>query len=130
MLYWGEREKQESYHACNTSRWKTENEGVNDTELDETSVLRKPKPAKFLRYFPLVPRLKRIYMSPKTAKDMRWHDEVRTKDGKLRHPVDDQAWKAFDDKYSGFASDRRNVRLALTSDGLNPFRIMSTTYST
>ena len=60
---------------------------------------------------------------------MRWHDEVRTKDGKLRHPVDDQAWKAFDDKYSGFASDRRNVRLALTSDGLNPFRTMSTTYS-
>lgn len=69
-------------------------------------------------------------MSSKTTKDMRWHDEVRTKDGKLRHPVDGQAWKAFGDKYSGFASDPRNVRLGLASDGFNLFRIMSTIYST
>jgi len=63
MLYWGEREKQESCHVCDASRWKVENEGDNGIELDEKSVSHKPKPAKVLHYFPLIPRLKKIYMS-------------------------------------------------------------------
>jgi len=61
---------------------------------------------------------------------MRWHDEVRTKDGKLRHPTDGQAWKAFDEKYSSLASNPRNVRIGLAGNGFNPFHTMSTTYST
>ncbi|GKC42991.1 transposon, En/Spm-like protein [Tanacetum coccineum] len=35
-------------------------------------------------------------MSEKTAKDIRWHNMGLTKDGKLRHPADGLAWKAFD----------------------------------
>ncbi|XP_074301486.1 uncharacterized protein LOC141632881 [Silene latifolia] len=83
-----------------------------------------------MRYFPLIPRLERIYASSKTAEDMRWHHKERVKDGKLRHPVDALAWEQFDSRYPLFASDPRSVRLALASDGFNPYRLMNTTYST
>ena len=69
-------------------------------------------------------------MSSKTASDMKWHAEKRTNDGVLRHPVDALAWKAFDSQYPDFASNSRNVRLGLASDGFNPFGNMSTNYST
>jgi hypothetical protein len=34
-----------------------------------------------LRHFPLIPRLQRLFMCSKTAKEMRWHEEERSKDG-------------------------------------------------
>ncbi|GKE29179.1 hypothetical protein Tco_1444563 [Tanacetum coccineum] len=73
--------------------------------------------------------LKRLYMSEKTAKDMRWHNMGRTMDGKLRHPADGLAWKGFDARYLKFAFDPYSVRLGLASDGFNPFCTMSTSYS-
>ncbi|KAL4289583.1 hypothetical protein GQ457_14G021380 [Hibiscus cannabinus] len=66
----------------------------------------------------------------KTAESMRWHHDGRTDDGLLRHPADSLAWKSFDQKFPRFAGDPRNVRLGLASDGFNPFKIMSTSYST
>jgi len=48
----------------------------------------------------------------------------------LRHPADAKAWKEFHKQYPNFASDPRNVRLGLASNGFNPFCVMSTTYST
>ncbi|KAL3639371.1 THO complex subunit 7 [Castilleja foliolosa] len=47
----------------------------------------------------------------------------------MRHPADSTAWKEFDKEYPGFAADPRNVRLALVTDGFNPFGNMSTSYS-
>ena len=61
---------------------------------------------------------------------MRWHDEDRTKDGKLRHLVDTEAWKDFDKRNPDFEKDSRNVRLDLASDGFNPFRNLSSKHST
>ena len=124
MLYWGDRVGQQSCHVCKASRYKS------DEVIGSSKSRKSNKPAKVLRYFPLIPRLKRLYMSEKTAKDMRWHDIGRTKDGKLRHPADGLAWSAFNDRYSEFASDPRSVRLGLASDGFNPFRTMSTSHST
>ncbi|KAG8498931.1 hypothetical protein CXB51_005367 [Gossypium anomalum] len=69
-------------------------------------------------------------MSSKTADSMRWHNDQRTDDGLLRHPTDSLAWKSFDSKFPSFASDPQNVRLGLAADGFNPFKIMSTSYST
>jgi len=60
---------------------------------------------------------------------MRWHDRDHVKDGKLRHPVDAIPWKEFDALYPDFASYPRNVRLALVSDGFNPYRFINTTYN-
>ncbi|XP_071739834.1 uncharacterized protein [Rutidosis leptorrhynchoides] len=87
-------------------------------------------PAKVLRYFPLIPRLQRLYMSSEAAASMRWHEEGRTKDGLLRHPTDSPAWQTFDHKYPEFAKESRNVRLGLVSDGFNPFGNMSNSYRT
>ena len=61
---------------------------------------------------------------------MRWHDEERSKDGKLTDPADGQAWIDFDRLHPDFALDSRNVRLGLASDGFNPFRTMSISHST
>lgn len=50
---------------------------------------------------------------------------VANPDGMLRHPRDTKAWKEFDSFYPEFAFDARNVRLALTIDGFNPFGTLS-----
>jgi len=69
-------------------------------------------------------------MCSNTAKSMRWHEEERSKDGKMRHPVDGEAWKSFDRLHGDFSVDSRNVRLGLASDGFNPFRTMSISHRT
>jgi hypothetical protein len=129
MLYWGslEDEKRDTCKMCYTSRWKTNEGVVNDVIVGQTK--KKPKPAKILRYFPLIPRLQRLYMCSKTAELLKWHAKAENPDGLLRHPRDSKAWKEFDSYYPDFASDPRNVRLALASDGFNPFGTLSSTYS-
>ncbi|XP_057249371.1 uncharacterized protein LOC125495692 [Beta vulgaris subsp. vulgaris] len=60
---------------------------------------------------------------PCQTMSMRWHsDERQSDDGVMTHPADSKAWKSFDDKYPSFASETRNVRLGLASDGFSPFR--------
>ncbi|KAL6190691.1 hypothetical protein ACLB2K_037085 [Fragaria x ananassa] len=83
-----------------------------------------------LRYLLLIPRLKRLYMSSRTGKKMRWHGRKRTDDDTLRHPADGEAWKSFDRSFPDFAADFRNVRLRLATDGFNPFGNMSLSHST
>ncbi|XP_042942758.1 uncharacterized protein LOC122307433 [Carya illinoinensis] len=91
----------------------------------------RPIPQKVLRHFPLKPRLQRLFMTANIARDMRWHKEQRpTDDGEsMRHPADAESWKRFDEDYSWFAQDARNVRLGLASDGFNPFNNMAKPYS-
>ncbi|XP_052116503.1 uncharacterized protein LOC127746646 [Arachis duranensis] len=127
MLYWKEYEKDTSYHECGASRWIVH-------PVVEADVLPSKKshniPVKTLRHFPLIPRLQRLFMCSATAKSMRWHDEERKKDDKLRHPADGQSWKDFDNRHKNFALDTRNVRLGLSSDGFNPYQTMSISHST
>ncbi|KAL2926325.1 Protein translocase subunit SecA [Bienertia sinuspersici] len=126
QLFWKDKVNDDTCSVCGASRWKSGKE-------QSTSMGRKKKkgvPAKVLRYFPLKPRLKRLYMSKHTAALMRWHDEERTKDDKvLAHPADSEAWKSFDTRYPEFGDESRNIRLGLASDGFNPFGMMSSTYS-
>lgn len=68
-------------------------------------------------------------MCSKTASSTRLHEEERSKDGKLRHPADRQAWKDFDRYHLDFAIESRNIRLALASDRFNPFRTISASHS-
>lgn len=119
MLYWGQNENELSCKTCGTSRWR-------DTEEDKNNKI----PAKVMRYFPLTPRLQRMYMCKDFSKLMTWHAVDRKKDGKLRHPADGVAWKTKDAKYPLFSSEIRNIRLGIASDGFNPFRTMSTSHST
>uniref|UniRef100_A0A251V5A0 Putative transposon, En/Spm-like, Transposase-associated domain protein n=2 Tax=Helianthus annuus TaxID=4232 RepID=A0A251V5A0_HELAN len=80
-------------------------------------------------YMPIGPRLKRLYMSTKTAKDMTWHHDHKTIEGSMAHPSDGMAWKHFDSENPDFAKEIRNVRLGLCTDGFNPNNSHSIPYS-
>ena len=61
---------------------------------------------------------------------MCWHADEHVDDDKLRHPADSLQWRNIDRKfYDKFGNDPRNVRFALSTDGMNPFGSMSTTHS-
>jgi hypothetical protein len=62
MLFWKDNEKLERCTKCDASKWKqTKNGG------DDSSQISKRKPKKVLRWFPLKPRLQRLFKSQKTA---------------------------------------------------------------
>ncbi|RVW62174.1 hypothetical protein CK203_062575 [Vitis vinifera] len=79
--------------------------------------IKKGVPAKVLWYFPPIPRFKRMFQSSETAKHLMWHAKDKECDGKLRHPSDSSAWKLVDHMWPDFASEPRNLRLALSTDG-------------
>ena len=72
-------------------------------------------------YAPIIPRLKRLFRNKDHAKLLRWHKEDRKVDNMLRHPADGSQWRAIDREFSEFANDARNLRFALSTDGINPF---------
>nr|XP_025605111.1 uncharacterized protein LOC112696499 [Arachis hypogaea] len=127
MLYQGDDQELTRCKRCGTSRWKQKTYKGSILKL-KTQVRRNWKPiaVKTLRYFLLILRLQRLFMCNKTSKDMLWHKEGHNSDGFLRHPRDAIAWKKFDEKNPSFSSDPCSVRLALASDGFNPFGNMST----
>jgi hypothetical protein len=67
---------------CGECRWKM----AASDEKDEESSCGSPKkraPHKILCYFPLTPRLERLYMRECTSLQMRWHKEGLTSDDKM-----------------------------------------------
>ena len=115
-LFWKAFQDLDTCPKCNTSRWKFEGS--------------KKIPQKVLRYFPLKPRLQRLFVNKAIACDMKWHKEKRVNEENImRHPADSESWKEFDKIHESFAQDPRNVRLGLASDGFNPFGNMSNAYS-
>ena len=83
-----------------------------------------------LWYLPVIPRLKRLFANPKEARLLRWNSKERKKDGKLRHPADSAQWRNFDRSFEEFGAEPRNIRLGLSTDGMNPFGNMSSRHST
>ncbi|XP_056695260.1 uncharacterized protein [Spinacia oleracea] len=57
------------------------------------------------------------------AKNLRWHVDKRKKDGLLRHPADSLQRKDINEEFPEFGKEDRNLRLALSTDGMNPFGI-------
>ncbi|XP_063941378.1 uncharacterized protein LOC135149567 [Daucus carota subsp. sativus] len=71
VLYRGEKDEDETRcRVCQASRWKLNKKGE---ELEGV-------PAKVLWYFPLIPRLRTLFSSAQTAKDLTWHDTERIND--------------------------------------------------
>ncbi|GJU51545.1 uncharacterized protein Tco_1221100 [Tanacetum coccineum] len=128
MLFRGDDKFLDSCRICEASRYKKFNSDKQDD--DDNGISKRKIPAKQVCYFPLKPRLKRLFMSPHTASQMTWHAKERVDDGLMRHPADSPAWKMFDKKYLKFRCKIRNVRLGLTSDGFNPFRTMTISHNT
>ncbi|TYK27801.1 gag/pol protein [Cucumis melo var. makuwa] len=52
----------------------------------------------------------------------------RIEDDKLRHPADSPAWKLLDFKWPNFGYEPKNLRLELSTDGVNPHGDMSSKY--
>ncbi|CAN6679978.1 unnamed protein product [Malus baccata var. baccata] len=121
MIYWKDTSDLTVCSVCGESRYKVTN-GADRS--------RKKIAAKVMWYFPLKPRLQRFFMSKHTAEHMRWHAIQCPKDEFMRHPSDSPAWKHLDNLYPDFASEIRNVRLGLASDGFNPFGKMRNDHST
>ena len=71
MLYSKEDENVNKCIVCGVSRWKSSD--VHSTDEFNQSSKKKKITAKVLRYFPLKPRLQRLYMSSKIASHMKWH---------------------------------------------------------
>jgi hypothetical protein len=85
---------------------------------------------KQLCYFPITSHLKRLFISKRITRHMRWHKEgIRENDGVMGHPSDGEAWKVIDGFDVDFAIDARNVRFGLATDGIDPFSTNSASYS-
>jgi hypothetical protein len=87
--------------------------------------------AKHLRYIPITPRLKQLFLCEETTRQMRWHKE-RIRDSKdadiMSHPVDVEAWHALNHFDPEFARDPRNFHLALSMNGFQPYSSDSTAH--
>jgi len=125
QLYWKDKKDDDFCSKCKASRWKNKPDETSLTKKER----RKATPNKVLRYFPIKPRLKRLFMNKETAKLTRWHDEERTKDGALRHPADSEVWKMTNSLHPHIASDSQNMRFGLATDGFNPFGKCNSTHS-
>jgi tnp2 family transposase len=122
VLYRKEYENSDECPICRVSRYKCK---------EKNSIAQKLRPpAKVLWYLPIIPRFRRLFSIPEDAKKLVWHDEERKKDGLIRHPADSMQWKNIDKEFPIFGDEARNLRLGLSTDGMNPYGTLSTQHST
>jgi hypothetical protein len=70
-----------------------------------------------------------MFMEPKIAKHMRWHKEgKRVNPSVMVHPSDSETWINFSIACPDFAMGPRNVRIAIATDGFNPFSFGKTLF--
>lgn len=86
-------------------------------------------PCKVLKYFPIAPRLKRLYTVPRISEAMTWHSRASSDPNLMRHPIDSIVWQAANVNHREFAAEVRNVRLGISTDGFNPHGALSTNQS-
>ncbi|KAL4554293.1 hypothetical protein LXL04_039589 [Taraxacum kok-saghyz] len=94
ILYRNEYENLTECPNCGKSRWKVD---------EQKNKIYENVPANVMWYFPIIPRMKRLKVEP----------------GVMRHPADSPAWAAIDDKFPEFGSERRNLRLGISADGVD-----------
>jgi hypothetical protein len=123
MLFYKEHKNETKFLKCGKPRFF---EVVNeDGEKVMTKITHKQ-----LCYMPLTPRMKRLFISKKTTRHMRWHKEgVRENDQVMVHPSDSEAWKALDDFDSDFTRDAWNVCIRLVTDGFSSYNTSASSYT-
>jgi hypothetical protein len=60
---------------------------------------------------------------------MDYHARNRSGDGVLQIPINGYAFREIEEKWEDFKDEPRKVRLALVTDGVNPFRELRYIYS-
>lgn len=133
----------EKYHVCINDCYIYRKEDADMITCPVCNAARykkgKKEPRKVVWYFPLIPRLQRYFADYKEAKLMRWHadrknvvlkDPKRCEKAVLTHPSDASQWRALDGVDASFAADPRNLKLGVSTDGVNPYSNQSSTHST
>ena len=118
MLFWKDDGELEKCIVYGVERW-----------FIRKIVRSKKLPKKVLIYFPICPRLQRLYVTKNVAEYMTWHREHQHTDDFIEHPSDGEAWKHFDTTFREFSSEPRNVRLGLCTNGFAPFSCYGQSYS-
>lgn len=117
ILYRGEYVNLTSCPRCQKARYRQDLQGQN-------------VPIKVLRHFPLIKRICHMFKCKSISQMMTWHAENYSTDEVMRVPSDTPAWKHIDTTWPEFAMEPRNLRLGLAMDGVNPYGLRSTTWST
>jgi hypothetical protein len=123
MLLYKEHKDEMKYLKCGKSRFvKVVNEGSDNVTMKVAH--------KQLRYMPLTPRMKRLFLSKKTTRHMRWHKEgICENDQVMVHPSDSETWKALGDFDADFTRDVQNVRIGLAMNGFTSYNMSVASYS-
>ncbi|GKB29539.1 hypothetical protein Tco_0868940 [Tanacetum coccineum] len=79
LLYWKDDKDLTACRTCGMSRWKVDN---------KTHKVYENISAKVMWYFPIIPRLQRLFKIRSISEDLRWHTTRRITDGVLRHLAD------------------------------------------
>ena len=127
ILYRGENENLDACSVCSALRYKIRKDDPGDVEGEPP---RKRVPTKVMWYSPIIPHLKHLFRNKDNAKLIRWHKEEHKQDSMLRHPADGSQWRKIDRTYLEFELDARNIRIGLSTNGMNPFSEMSSSHST
>jgi hypothetical protein len=103
----------------------------DEADLDKEDMTKRKIPALVMWYLSVFDHLKHVFSNPSDAELVRWHSEKRREnDQEIRHPADGTQWKIFDLQYPEFLVESRNIRFALSTDGMNPFGENGTVHST
>jgi hypothetical protein len=123
MLFWNEHKEEIKCLKYGKLRYV---EVINDDgETVITDVAHKQ-----VRYMPIAPRLKCMFLSERTAIHMWWHKDGERKNKEVMvHPLNSDDWKALDNFDRKFARDVRNVRIGLATDDFTPFGDNASSYS-
>lgn len=70
-----------------------------------------------------------MFANTKDAKNLMWHANERISNGKLQHPTDSPQWKKIDQLFPKFDNEPRNLRLRLSTDGMNLYGSLSSIHN-
>ena len=85
--------------------------------------------AKQMWYFPIVSRFIRMSKRFENTKNLRWYSIGKKVDGILRHSTDTPSWRLIDQMWPTFGLEPRYLCLNLSTNGINLFGDLLTTYS-
>jgi hypothetical protein len=72
-----------------------------------------------------------MFCTPTISELMVWHAKNTSTGGLIRHPCDSKAWKHVHKNVdSSFGQKDRNIHLGMAADGVNPFNLQRTSWST
>jgi hypothetical protein len=104
----------------------------DENNSDKENKKKRKIPTLVMWYLPVIDHLKHVFSNPRYVELVHCHYEKQRKnDLEILHPTDGTQWKNFDLQYKPFGSTSRNIRFALSTDGMNPFgknRIVHSTW--